>query len=413
MGSAFDSDVFPGRPRILFIGPPGSTHTHAWIDLLADAELNVRLFALPGRLPPDDWPVKTYVAQPAGQKLDPRTRAVLWPPGRVRRSLRARWEQLKAGGEVMTAERWLAQIIRRWRPNVIHTFGLNPSGDYFLPVRERFGRQSIGTWVLQLRGGSDLALTRFDPEARPGIERALRACDQIVTDNVKNLEYLAELGAVEEKIAPLCPVPGTGGVDVERLAGKWRGAPSERRLILWPKAYECPWSKALPVLEALIECWDDIQPCEIQMLATGEEVRAWLQTLPKAIRRCCHTDRRVPREHILEMMPQARVMLAPSLVDGVPNTLYEAMASGACPIVSPLETIRTVVDNERNVLFARNLYPAEIADALRRAMSDDALVDRVAQANLELVREVANRATIRPRVIEYYENLAQGQEVGA
>ena len=42
-------------------------------------------------------------------------------------------------------------------------------------------------------------------------------------------------------------------------------------------------------------------------------------------------------------MTRARVMLAPSLVDGTPNSMFEAMASGALPIVSPLETIRDEV----------------------------------------------------------------------
>jgi glycosyltransferase involved in cell wall biosynthesis len=89
--------------------------------------------------------------------------------------------------------------------------------------------------------------------------------------------------------------------------------------------------------------------------------------------------------------------------------MWEAMAAGALPIVSPLETIRPIAEHERNVLFARNLYPHEIAEALCRAMSDDALVDSVAKRNLEVVRRRADRSKIRPRVIEYYESLAKEQ----
>jgi len=73
--------------------------------------------------------------------------------------------------------------------------------------------------------------------------------------------------------------------------------------------------------------------------------------------------------------------------------------------LSPIETVTSVVKNEENVLFARNLYPHEIADALVRAMTDDALVDEAAQKNLELVRRIASRDLIRPRVIEFYESL--------
>ena len=112
-------------------------------------------------------------------------------------------------------------------------------------------------------------------------------------------------------------------------------------------------------------------------------------------------------------MAQARVLLAPSLADGIPNILYEAMATGAFPIVSRLEAIRLVVENEQNVLFAHNLYPHEIAEALSRAMSDDALVDGAARRNLELVRRVADRSKIRPCVIKYYETLAGEQARGS
>ncbi len=99
-------------------------------------------------------------------------------------------------------------------------------------------------------------------------------------------------------------------------------------------------------------------------------------------------------------------MLAPSLIDGTPNTMFEAMACGALPVVSPLETIRGVVVDGENVLFARNLDPDEIAAALVTAMTDDALVTGCAAANLELVRRLADRATIGPRVVAFYEELA-------
>jgi hypothetical protein len=60
----FDDDPHPGRPRILFIGHAESTHAHAWIDLLAGADLQRRMFALPGGVPPDSWEVRTYVSTP-------------------------------------------------------------------------------------------------------------------------------------------------------------------------------------------------------------------------------------------------------------------------------------------------------------------------------------------------------------
>jgi len=84
------------------------------------------------------------------------------------------------------------------------------------------------------------------------------------------------------------------------------------------------------------------------------------------------------------------------------------MACGAFPIVSPLETIKTVAKEETNVLFARNLYPQEIAAALVKAMQDDFLIDQAIRNNLELVSRIADRRGIAQKVIAYYQNIANG-----
>lgn len=407
MRASFDLDPYPGRPRILFIGLSESTHTYSWIDLLDKSELNVRLFALPTGVPPQDWKVRTYVTADTTLKLDPNARARLYPPSQLRRVSKKVFARLFLGSTQELNHRWLAQVIRQWRPHVIHTLGLDTASYFYLQVRDRFGLQGIGKWVVQVRGGPDLALHRLTPEHSAKIGHVLSKCDQMIADNQQNYEYALDTGLEKERISSLGVVPGTGGVDVEQLAQSWSGRPSQRRrLILWPKAYECPQGKALPVFEAIKLAWERIRPCEIHMLAMIFETRMWYQTLPEEIRRACLVADRIPRPKVLELMGQSRVMLAPSLADGIPSTLCEAMAAGAFPIVSPLDTIRPLVESERNVLFARNLYPHEIAEALSRAMSDDALVDSAAERNLDLVRRLANRSEIRSRVTSYYEHLA-------
>jgi glycosyltransferase involved in cell wall biosynthesis len=142
------------------------------------------------------------------------------------------------------------------------------------------------------------------------------------------------------------------------------------------------------------------------MLCMSPDARMWYNALPSEIKRNCLVYERIPREAVLSLLQQSRVMLAPSLVDGVPNSLYEAMAAGAFPIVSPLETISSVVRKEQNVLFARNLYPQEIAEALIQGMNDDTLVDNAAQKNRDLVRRLADRSYLGLRVVHFYSEIA-------
>jgi glycosyltransferase involved in cell wall biosynthesis len=408
MTQHFESDPYPGRPKILFIGLAENSHTHSWIDLLAGAAFNLRLFAMPTGVPPAEWKTRTYVTAYSLATRDPLTRKSLYPQRQAGLLAKRALARLMLGNDSAERlrERWLARVIRQWKPDIIHTLGIEQGGEFYLHVQRKFGLKGIGKWVLQTRGGSDLALTHLDPERRKQLVDILGSCDQLVSDNQQNFRIARELGVREEQLASIAPVPGTGGIDVETLRKKWQGPTSSRRVIVWPKAYDSPWGKMLPTFEALKMVWKHIQPCEIHMLSMLGESKMWYWSLPEVIRSSCVPRERVSRAEVLDLMAKARVMLAPALIDGVPNSLYEAMACGAFPIVSPLETIASVVKNEDNVLFARNLYPNEIAEALARAMTDDDLVEDVAERNLALVQRIANRDLIRPRVIAFYESLA-------
>ena len=401
-----------------------------------ESKLNVRLFALPnGGIPPNDWDFRTYLPQipkdlPEGLNLS--TRKTLYPLPKKLRVIRhigfflirsvlnhfrsplgvpaLNYDLSKLtydlGLKRTSAEAWLGAIIQNWQPQIIQTLGLfdGQGGLFYYNSRKVFRLEKFGKWILQLRGGSDIALRRHDPETAKQLLEILSECDEVITDNYVNINYMQDLG-LGEKIASIAPVPGTGGVEVERLASMRTIKTSQCREIVFPKGYELAWSKCLPVFEAFQVCWEHIAPCKIHILNITPEIKAWFYTLPANIRENCTLYEQIPRKDFLSLLAQARILLIPSLVDGVPNSLYEAMATGTFPIVSPIKSICSVVETEKNVLFARNLYPEEISKALVRAMSDDVLVDNAAKNNLELVKKTASRQTISRQVIEYYENL--------
>lgn len=406
MHTLFERDEYPGQPRILFVGLGHSSHTHAWIDLLNETNLNVRLFCTTKDSPPPDWKTRTYELADAQPGADCAIRKYLWEEAATgyrirRRAARARGREFE---EASLITDWFVSVVREWQPQVVHTLGLD-AAHFYHPFAENF--QGAGPkWVLQTRGGSDLQLAHLDPEKRNGIGNVLRACDQLLSDNTFNYRIAREFGVREDQLAAIGTAPGTGGVDVP---DNWPSRPSDRRLIVWPKAFESPWSKSSPVLEAFRICAQVLPPLQVVMLATSPDTMMHYWTLPADLRSGFTMHERIPRTQALGLIKQARVVLAPSLVDGVPNVLYEAMAAGAVPIVSPLESITPVVKQEENVLFARNLYPDEIAAALVRAMTDDALVESIARNNLELVKRIANRSVIRRRVADFYHALAGGE----
>ena len=405
----FHQDQFPDGPRILFVGLAESTHTHSWIDLLKTSGFNVRLFALPTGIPPNNWKVQTYVTKVmvgdcGSSEYRYRFRPDLGRALNKVQSLMMRgMEEYKMGP---WGRKWLNQVIHKWHPDIIHTLGLDPASFLFYKWIKTIDRKSF-LWIITARGGPELALKRKLPEEQARISAVLRECDCFIADNDLNYRYAIELGLDPKKCASVGSVPGTGGVDVDAINILRKEKASTQRTIVWPKAYECPASKALPVLEAFKLCWQRIQPVKIIMTAIIPETRMWLANQPPEIRNTCVTLDRVPREEMLKLFATARIVLMPSLTDGVPNTLYEAMGAGALPIVSPLETITPLVEKARNVLYARNLYPQEIADALAYAMNDDQMIDEAAENNLVRVREIAEREMIRVKVTRFYHKLLQ------
>lgn len=404
------------KPKILFVALAQSSHTHSWVELLSDSGFDVRIFGVTGTVAPSGFPFQVYSTGSPRQRswamnylrwrIEMVCNKIQKDAFRVR--MLDRLSQWFGHPEFWFAQHeneWLSLIIRHWRPDIIHTLGFDPASYVYRMVRERFGLAGIGKWVATARGGSDFALVRHDPVCSERIKHVLAECDHFIADNGQTYAYATELGLERRKVIPRKVTPGTGGIDADRLHSLRRDRPSSQRTILIPKAYECPYSKALPVFEALKLCWERIEPCTVHLTAHDEETLHWFRTLPDKIRSRCVVEGRVPRERILSLMAQARIVLAPSLIDGIPNTLYEAMATGAFPIFSPLDSFRELVRDGENILFARNLYPEEIAGALVRGMTDDALVDRAAEMNLSLVRELADRREIGRTVLEFYRSL--------
>ena len=391
----------PEPVRILFVGDLCSSHAMNWIRLLeSDAgQFQIQGVSLMGMPEEPSYPVRS--GSPQSSSLFMRC---------VRRLLRVRYkawaDPIRAVYDYGPPEwqfRGLVAALRDFDPQIVHTFGFTPSALIYasLPDALRKGRR----WVLQTRGGSDVAFTQVIPEWQALFRCILPQADIVLCDNLENYKIFDRLGIAYKK-TPLLPfVPGAGGLRIADFEPVTPWAEREN-LIVWPKAYESPWSKALPVLEGLALAWDAIAPVRCVLTAADKEIENHIRLLPEHIQRRITVLTRIPHSEMLRLMRTARVMLAPSLVDGLPNSMLEAMAAGALPVVSPLPTIAPFAADGENVFYARNLYPEEISAALVRALTAPNAED-IVQANRARVKDIANRDAIAPKVLEVYIELAK------
>jgi glycosyltransferase involved in cell wall biosynthesis len=98
----------------------------------------------------------------------------------------------------------------------------------------------------------------------------------------------------------------------------------------------------------------------------------------------------------------AQVMVSPSDHDGTPNTLLEAMACGAMPVVGDIEPIHEWLTDGENALIVDQRDPAAIGAAILRALGDETLRRSAAAVNWRMVQDRAAYDTSMARAEELY-----------
>lgn len=365
--------------RILFIGELISSHAQSWISLLDEHRdsFDVLGYGVPGSLYPVQGKCKMF---PAYGRIVSSTKIPLF----IKRMI-------------------LDLLIRFYQPDIVHTFAAFPTCFYYGSVLKK--HKDRIKWVAQVRGGPDLYINRFYPERSAVLREMFANCDVLIADNEVNYRIAEEMGASKARHWSYGVAPGTGGVDLADFQQAKKPSESEK-CVIWPKAYEGYESKGLPVLEAIKIAWPHIAGTKFILTAVNKDLQDRLHFMPKEILNNIEILPRIPRYEMLRLMQKSRVVIAPSTLEGVPNALYESMAAQCVPIFSALETYADkFIDNE-NILYARNLYPHEIADALVRAINDDALADKIALNNVELVARIANRKIVEKNLITLYKHLS-------
>ena len=389
------------RPgRILFVCYADSTHAQGWMSFLADTEFEVRVFTTYTDAShiyrPADWRFPSYtLTRPRQDRHAPRVFPLL--PVKLPYAIVSRLDR-----RLGLSERWLRRIVLGWRPDVLHTLRLGLEGALSWRVLRTIPPTRRPAWLVN-SWGSDVTWCIHLPREREMVLAILRDCDGFSADCQHVLDVAVANGLDEAKIIPGSPIPGPGGIDLESFARR-RGVvpPARRKVIVIPKAVEGSAQQTFSLLEGLRLALDVLGSADIRLLMCSLDVQDMLYNMPEELRTRCTWSQFLPQREFLDLLLRARVMMAPTLTDGTPNVMLEAMAGGALPILAPLPSIEEWIEDGRNGLLAGALYPHQVARAVRRAMTDDALCERASRSNWSILKARADRAIISPLVQSYY-----------
>lgn len=408
-------------PTILFVAMHSSIHVARWIDMASYRQWPLHLFpVLPGRSNENlsgvtlHWPCTSDEAETAGSQATsggPRHRGDRgFSVERFHPTLeelggeealvegRVRLGESENGAPLLYGPGVLASVIRKVRPDLIHSMEFQHAGYLVLRAKELFGA-GFPPW-LATNFGSDIYYFRRFADHNAQIRRLLQSIDLYSCECSRDIEQARELGYA----GPTLPVlPNSGGFDIPHVQSLQSGErPSLRRLLV-VKGYEHFAGRAMVALKVLERFAERLMDYEIILYSVGEAPYQFAKELVAQDVLNIKTVGYATHDEMLSYFGRARIYMGISISDAISTSVLEAMAMGAFPIQTDTSCCdEWFVDGEGGFIVPPDDFEM-ICARFERALEDDDLVDRAAEANWATVEKRLDADVVRQRIQDFYD----------
>lgn len=259
--------------------------------------------------------------------------------------------------------------------------------------------------------GNDLTLHAHGSRwMESATRRTLQRADALIADAARDLRLAAAWGFDPGK--PTLLVPGSSGIDlaeIQSLRDQPRAAndavPAGVPLVVNPRGFR-PGSlrndvffQAIPHVLQRIPTAHFICPS----MAGQPEALEWVERLK--INQHVHLLPTLPQAQLWDLFLRAEIFVSPSVHDGTPNSLLEAMACGCLPVVGDIESMREWITPGVNGLLADANQAQVLADAIVTGLENAGLRASAAEINRKIIENRANRRQVHTQVVEFYNSL--------
>jgi L-malate glycosyltransferase len=257
----------------------------------------------------------------------------------------------------------LMSMVRRFNIDLIHAHFLLPPGLIGVCVGSLLGKKTAVT-----AHGSDLMIQAKNPILRRLIKFVLKKADYVLVVNQTLNDKVLELGISQDKVY-ITP----NAVDVEKFNPQKRELPSDVKMsadkpimlfvgnLVFQKGvkYLLEAKKLMKTDEELLIVGDGPLHQELEMKVQDDEI-------PDVVFVGARRD-------VDQIMPSADVFVLPSISEGFPITILEAMASGL-PVVATNAGGISEVMNEKVGIMVNPSSPTELASALDKILENKTLM---------------------------------------
>jgi glycosyltransferase involved in cell wall biosynthesis len=388
--------------KILFVAFSESIHTARWINLLSDSGFVVCLFPSldNGQMHPDLNDTHIYHSfyygkDKAGAGSQPHGIPVpnLSLSYVCRDLLRSQYPDYRV--------RQLVRLIRKIQPDVIHSLEFQAGGYLTLEAKKRYG-PGFPPWIAT-NWGSDLYLFGRLEAHREKVREVLREAGYYSCECARDIGLAKDLGFAG-KLLPV--IPTTGGFDLDHAEAFQSGIPPSRRRLILLKGYQGWAGRALVGLRALALCRDWLKDYQIAIFgAFSVDVQIAAELLQQELGIPVDIIPHCGHDEILKHFGRARIYLGLSISDAISTSVLESMAMGAFPIQSNTACTDEWITDGISGLVVPPEDPQVVADAIKIALKNDALVDEAARINQQVVKGRLDRRKIKEQVIRMYRDI--------
>jgi glycosyltransferase involved in cell wall biosynthesis len=292
-----------------------------------------------------------------------------------------------------------ANLIRRVGPDVVHALRLPVEG--YVASAAWSGPLVVSSW------GADLVyFARRSRRHAAATRRALGRAAVFVADCRRDV-VLARARGLSERV-PTMVLPGSGGILREEIPREVSLAEVESRLgvslgaavSVYARGYTPPFYAWRQVSRAATIARREVPQGRVAFVgaAGNPKVERSHEMRTPGVLALPFLD----RDDLLDLLSVSRTFVSVTTVDGISNTLLEAMAVGAIPVASDLEPTREVIDHGTNGLLVDPRDVAAIAAALVRAATDDELRSRARPTNADRAMRFAEQGKVMDAAEDAY-----------
>lgn len=310
-------------------------------------------------------------------------------------SLRTKIRQWLGPVTVPAAARKLRTFIQEVQPDIIHAMRIPYEG--MLTASALDGLVSRPSFLVSIWGNDFTLHAPSTPWMKYYTRKVMRAVDGLHADVERDVRLAHEWGLSEEK--PTLVAPGNGGI-----RGEVFYPPAElvkNPIIINPRGVR-PYVrndnffKAIPLVLA--------KRPDAKFLCTGmqnePQAMGWVKEF--GIENAVELLPAFPHEKMGDVFRGAQIVVSPSIHDGTPNSLLEAMACGCFPVMGDLESIREWITHGQNGLLFDANDAQTIADAILLGLEREDLRAEAAGLNAKIISARAEFGANMKRVEEFY-----------